>query len=383
MRLEFLLFGYREYSLESPKELINLALRHSYAAVMTRRGTVLLSLPSSRRLAAELSALGASAVGAPRGIGGLASAIPSHIPTVIALVFSLFIYFFSSDLVFDVRVSGNESISEEAVTEELRRAGFGVGSRWSKTDKNAVELAVLSASDTLAWISINREGRVAYVTVLELADVPPAPPTYPAANIVATRDCVIEEITVVKGTPVVRVGDTVRAGDLLISGIVESEGGTEYVMAEGVVRGSASEVVSTEIPREITESHPREGALAAFSIKIFDFNINILQSYGNLEGECAIIEENRNITLLGKRLPVSFTAKRYAEYDEITYALTDAQLPISAGKAHREDINTLLSGRDLLSIRTEGAFTDGGYLMQSLVVYSMEVGRVIEIKTEE
>ena len=382
-RLEFLLFGYIEYSLENPRELINLALRSGRTAVLTKRGNVTLSLPTARRLRADIARLGATPVGIPRGIGGIIYAIPTNIPTAVALLISLLIYFYSSDLVFDVRVSGNEAVSEEQILNELSAAGFGVGSRWSKTDKSAVELSVLSSSDTLAWISINEYGRIAYVTVIELDAVPKEEITYSAANIVATRDCVIEEITVTSGTPVVRVGDTVRAGDLLISGIIESEGGTEYVVAEGIVRGSTSERVSTEIPREITESFVREGALESFSVKIFNFNINILQSYGNLPEGCVIIEEKRNITLFGRRLPVSFIGKRCCEPYEITRTLSDAELPIMAAVAHNADVNSALSGRDLLSIRTSGGFTDVGYKMESLVVYSTEVGSVIEIKTEE
>ncbi len=383
MRLEYLLFGYREYRLDSARELINLALRHSRTATLTRRGTVIVSLPTARILKGEIIALGGLPVCNDRGIGGAICSVPSHIPTLIAALLSLFLYLFSGDLVFDVQISGNETVSEEQILAELSASGFGVGSRWSKTDRNAVELSVLRQSDTLSWISINREGRSASVTVMELADVPEPPPVYSAANIVADRDCVIEEITVIRGTPAVKVGDTVRKGDLLISGIVESEGGTEFVMAEGIVRGSSSESVITEISREYTESLTREGALAALTLKIFNFRINILQSYGNLPEGCAIIEEKQNITLLGKRLPVSVIRQKYAEREEIRHTLSDAELPLKAVKAHREDINSALSGRDLISVRTEGGFTDGGYKMQSLVVFSTEVGRVTEIKTEE
>ncbi len=383
MRLEYFLFGCREYSLDSPRELINLALSSSRTATLTPRGTVVLSIPTAKGLREQINALGAREVAKPRGIGGLIISLSRHIPTVGAVVISLFLCIFSSDLVFDVQISGNGRVSEEQIIAELDAAGFGVGSRWSKTDESAVELSVLQASDTLSWISINRRGRTAYVSVLELDSVPVAPPAFTAANIVASCDCVIEEITVLRGSAAVSVGDTVREGELLISGIVEGEGGTEYVMAEGIVRGTSSERITTEISRRSVEAVTREGTLAALSVKIFNFNINIFQSYGNLPEGCAIIEEKSNITLLGRRLPVTVVRGKYAYSEQSVRTLSDSELPIAAGNAHTERLNSALLGRDLISLKTEGEFTDGGYKMQSLAVYSAQVGRVVEIKTED
>ena len=382
-RLEYILFGYREYRTDDPRGVINLALKRGRTVRLTDKNTVITSLTTARILRHELSALGFVPIGAPRGIGGLIAQIPSHIPSVIALILATVIYFLSTDIVFDVRISGNNTVSEEQILNELSAAGFGVGSRWSKTNKNAVELSVLMQSDDIAWININREGRVAYVSLIELRDMPDPPPTYAAANIVAAEDCVIEEISVTRGTPVVKVGDTVRRGDLLISGIIEGEGGTEYAIAEGVVRGSSSLRLETKIDREYTETVTREGALATLTLKIFDFNINILQSYGNLPQGCVIIEEKSNITLLGRLLPISIVRGKYLEYGNTTRRLSDSELVEKVAMLHRGDINNTLVGRDLVSIRTDGRFTDGGYLLESLIVYSAEVGRVVEIKTED
>ena len=382
-RLEYLIFGYREYTSPCAREVINLALKYRRTATLTKSGGVILSLPSARILGAELCEIGATPVGVPRGIGGAIASIPSHIPSLVAFLLALFIYILSSDVVFELCVSGNETLTDEQITEQLRAAGFGVGSRISKTNKNAIELSVLRSSESLAWISINTRGRIAYVTVIESLGKAEESPTYTAANIVATRDCVIEEITVRRGTPMVSVGDTVRAGDLLISGVVEGAGGTEYVIADGVVRGSFSRTVLTETPRKYTESHTRGGALATITLKIFDFNINILQSYGNLGKGCVIIEENKCITLLGHCLPVSVTVGKYVETDTDTRILSDGEIVKLSNSTHRADILGSLSGADLISVRTSGKFTDDGYVMESLVVLSTEVGRVNEIITEE
>ena len=382
-RLEYILFGYREYTAPSHVDILNLALKNRRTAAITPRGGVIISLPTARILKNGLSDIGAVPIGSPRGIGGIIARIPSHIPTLVAVLISLFLYILSTDVVFELRISGNEKLSDGEITEALYTSGFGVGSRISKTNKNAIELAVLSTCDELAWISINTRGRTAYVTVIESVGTKADPPSLTAANIVATCDCVIEEITVKRGTPVVRVGDTVRAGDLLISGIIEGAGGTEYVVAEGVVRGSSSDSIVTNTPRIYTETTTRGGTLATVTLKFFNFNINILQSYGNLPTGCDIIEENKPITLLGRRLPVSLSIGKYVEYQTKTRTLSDGELVKLTAATHNGNILSSLSGSDLVSVRTQGGFTDGGYFMESLVVFSTDIGRVIEIKTED
>ena len=379
VRLEYILFGYCELALDSPRELLNLALRHSRSAAVTERGTVIISLPTARLLKKELEKLGVKRVGEPRGIGGAVIGVKSHVPSLVALLLAVFVYVYSCDLVFDVRVEGNESVSEEKIIAELESVGFGVGSRWSKTDRNAVELAVLDGSDTLAWISINRQGRVATVTVIELASGILPPEDNTPCNIVADRDCVIEEITVVSGTPAVKVGDTVRRGELLISGIVETERGTSYVKAEGTVRGRASESVTTEQERTVVKTELSEDGIATVALKILNFRINIFKSYGNQHGNYAIIESNKNIVANGVRLPVSIICGKYVLTHEWEQTLSDAELPSAAGLLHTERLNGFLDGKDLISIRTNGRYTDGGYLMESLVVYSAEVGRAVRI----
>lgn len=378
---ELWLFGYREYRSENPHEIINLALRHGKIATLTANGAVRLSLPAAHRLKSQLAAIGATPVGTPHGLGGAIIAARSHIPAVIVAILAIFLYILSHDVVFDVRVEGNELLSEEYITAQLEAVGFGVGSRWSKTDRGNVEIALLDASSDIAWISINREGRVATVRVIELSPGMSPPSTAPA-NIVADRDCVIEEITVVSGTPVVKVGDTVRRGDLLISGIVETANGTEYVRAEGSVRGTSSTTLTTEIGRTLTNTLTKDGGTAAFSVKIFNFRINIYKNYGNRQDDCAIIESNKNIMLRDTRLPVTLIYGKYAVTEEYTVTLTDADLPIYAGRTHSGELTDFLTDKDLVRIKTAGRFTDDGYVMESLVVYSTDVGRLAEIRME-
>ena len=379
---ELWLLGYREYRSERPRDILNLALRHGKIASLTANGAVRLSLPAAHRLKSQLADIGATSVGTPRGLGGTILAARSHIPTVIAVILAIFLYILSQDVVFDVRVEGNEQLTEEYITSQLQAVGFGVGSRWSKTDRNDIEIALLDTSADIAWISINREGRVATVRVIELSPGMSPPLTAPA-NIIADRDCVIEEITVVAGTPVVKVGDTVRRGDLLISGIVETANGTEYVRAEGTVRGTSSTTLTTNLGRTYTESSTTDGGRVSLAVKIFNFRINIYEKYGNCPNDCVIIESNKNIMLQSTRIPVTLIYGSYAVTEEYTVTLTDADLPIYAGRLHTAELGDFLTDKDLVRIRTGGRFTDDGYVMESLLVYSTDVGKIAEIRMEK
>ena len=140
--------------------------------------------------------------------------------------------------VWDIRIEreeGDSDFSSALILEELEEAGLAVGDRWSRIDRDGVETALLSSSSHIGWVSITRTGAVAHVKVREKTKFrgEPVAEEDGYANIVAAFDCVIEEITVVRGFAVVSVGDTVRAGDLLISGILPEEAGGGFCRAEG------------------------------------------------------------------------------------------------------------------------------------------------------
>ena len=243
----------------------------------------------------------------------------------------------------------------------------------------------MSSSD-IAWININRRGSVAYVTVAEKEQNPTDSGSTTGAgyaNIVAAADCVIEEITVTRGTPEVKVGDVVRAGDLLISGVMPLESGGGFCYAEGIVIGRISDTVTAEVERIHTVRNEKKDKLFSKTLKIFDFSVNIFKSYGNSSKEYDIIKDIDTFSLFGKaKLPIEVITEYTVTYDESEERYTDARLVAVASQRLNAKLINRLTLADLVGIRTYGDYTDTGYRISSDIVFLADVSRVLEFDIE-
>ena len=307
-------------------------------------------------------------------------------PLVFTAVFvALLITLLSSSVVWDVRIDGNERLADTEIERELERCGLEVGRPWWSLERSRIENELLSSCGDIAWININRRGSVAYVTVVEKENVGEniSESTGGYANIVASADCVIEEITVKRGVAVVKQGDTVRRGDLLISGALPEEAGGGFCFAEGTVTGRRSDTVSVAVEREYEKKSEKSKKIASLAIKIFNFSANIFKNYGNSGDECDIIKEIKTFSLFGKApLPLCISVEYAVEYSSERCEYTDAELVSVASARLSVLTETALSSSDLLKIRTHGTFTDTGYVMSNDLVYTTEVGEALGFDAE-
>ena len=148
-------------------------------------------------------------------------------------------------------MEGNESVTDGEIILALAEEGFEIGDFWFNIDKGEIETSFLLNNKKISWININRRGSVAYVKVIE-SDVNHSAPDDRTgySNIVASSDCVIEEITVKQGTAMVKPGDVVKKGDILVAGVMPSESGGGFCYADASVIGRVSDTVSVQIDRK-------------------------------------------------------------------------------------------------------------------------------------
>lgn len=314
------------------------------------------------------------------GIYGKIKAIKYKKTVVFSILFSLFLSFFSSLLVWDIRVEGNENIPSARIVLQLSDCGFKIGDFWFRKNKSEIEASFLLNSSDISWININKRGTVAYVKVIENEtkgnDSAIDTPSY--ANIVATDDCVIEEITVISGVPVVKPGDVVKKGDLLISGMLPDDIGGGFCAASGNVVGRISDTISVDVAREYVHKEEKNNKLCSLSIDLFNFSVNIFKLYGNFINECDIIEHEKNFALAADaKLPFSISSSYIKQYDFKNKTYSDEEIVSVASSRLNSLVITRLATADLIKIRTYGLFTDTGYQMSSDVVFLSDVGEIL------
>ena len=378
-RLDEYIFGYSKGRVapEDIPRLTGVLLRLGICSEVSGEGKFTLRQRDRARFVSYATAKLRFELSEPLGLYGFFVRHRRRYGMLAGLLVSALILFLSSGLVWDVRISGNDRLSEYEIEDMLADCGLRVGASWRDLDKNALEARLLGGNPDVAWISVNRRGTVAHVELIESENVgyvENAVPRY--SNIVAECDGVIEEITVKSGSAAVKVGDVVRAGDILISGIVESEGRVHLCRAEGTVRATNAVDLSAEVPAVRTERVPIRQKIAKIRIILFNFSINIFKNYGNSENDCDIIEEIREFALFDKfRLPISLAVSHRYEYTESSVSLSKDEMTAYARRELDGRIFTMFKDADVIKLRTDGEFTDGGYRLTTRVVYSTDIGR--------
>lgn len=384
MGIDLYIFGYRLISCDEPMlpRLVNAFLNIGINARHIGGCTYAIRESDFKSFRAYAGGRVRYTASEPEGAPRLLSYLKENIHTVIALLFGIFLSLFLSRVVWDVRVTGNERLGTDEIVGMLEDVGVGVGSFWAITDTERAEADLLLMSEELAWVQINRRGTVLYVEVREREGGKDgiSAPTYASSNIVASRSGVIEEITVKSGFAVVKAGDVVKEGDLLIMGVQSGVGGSEFVRAEGrVIARSVGEISATANRKEEKESLG-EQRQTSLTLRLFGLSLNIFKNYGNSPDRCVIIDDEEDCLLLGKyKLPISLRREYALEIlnEQVTH--TDSELPELASARLTERIGELLGESDLIKIRTEGEYTDDGYVLRADYVYSAEIGREVEI----
>lgn len=387
VRIDGLIFGYRHIKVEARDvaEAASLLLRAKINARISPDGVLVLRERDANKMRDLFCGKIAYSESPILGVLGKIKSIKHKVGLITALIFSAFLLILSSNIVWDIRVEGNEKIPDSIIAYTLSKNGFSVGDFWWGVDRSEVEAAVLTDEDDLSWININRRGAVAYVTVKEKEKTEDDGTVIRGyANIVAETDCVIEEISVKRGTAAVKVGDSVKAGDLLISGVMETESGFDLCHAEGRIVGRVSDTVESFVKRESKVSISKEKEVRSVTVKIFGFCINIFKRYGKQTEECVIIEEISDFSLFGKcRLPIWVSVSSAVTENEAALHYTDEELVNVA----TDRLNSLTAARlascDLVRIRTFGEYTDDGYVIKNEIVFLKEVGKTAEFSLKE
>lgn len=332
----FFFCGYETLSCDAPYRtaLLNLCFREqiTYREMLTQEdGSLLLtvSLRSAKRLRALCRASGI--VLKRHSLGGLpriAVRYRKRVGFILGCLTALFLLLLSERFVWDIRVSGNQSMTREDVVRELNSCGFGIGSYIPDVETLVLENRVLIASDRISWISVTLDGTVANVQIIEHTQAPAGEDLSRPANLIATADGQIEYVELLRGNAVVTAGQAVKKGELLVSGIYDTTGGGyRYTRAAGKVMARTERTVCVEIPYVDTKKVYEEEKCREIVLNFFGFSIKIFKSTGNLPLECDIIEKVNFLDCFGgARIPVGVTCTlaRCYRNEPITYTQTEA-----------------------------------------------------------
>ncbi len=143
----------------------------------------------------------------------------------------------AATFIWEVRVVGNARVPESIVLHAVSKSGARPFVRRRDLDMTAIASAANAADERIAWAGAKLQGARLIIEVVE-SDQEPRLLEEGPADIVAAKDGVVGDITVLEGVARVAKDSAVRQGDVLISGTIEHEWTPErQVRARGEIIG--------------------------------------------------------------------------------------------------------------------------------------------------
>ena len=249
---------------------------------------------------------------------------------IFALFFVLILMaiFTLSNFIWNIEITGNETIPKEEIQQMLEKHHFAIGScKIGLQTKNIIEQIRLERDD-IAWVGIEIKGTNAIVKIVEADLKPDIIPEEEYCNLIATKEGMIVKVTAQNGTPLVKEGDLVTKGSILVGGWLEGKyTGTRYVHANGEVQAKVWYSQKVEVPLKQVKKVKTGNEENKYSVKINNFEINLSKGVSKFQNYDTI-ETSKKLKLFSDfYLPIEIHEKIYQEYEEqeITYTVEEAK----------------------------------------------------------
>lgn len=232
------------------------------------------------------------------------------------ILITLFLSVFLPTRVLFVRVAGNSSVPGRYILDEAQKCGISFGATRGVVRSEKVKNKLLGAIPELSWVGINTSGFVATISVKEKS-IPQEPEiSNNICSIVASRDGVIQEMTVIKGIGMCKTGQTVKAGQVLISGYEDLGILVRATTAAGEVEAQTLREIEVVTPVFTTYRGKEQVRQTKYSIIIGKKQINLYKDSGISDTSCVKICRVYNVQLPGDlSLPFCLIAEDWIYYD--------------------------------------------------------------------
>ena len=213
----------------------------------------------------------------------------------------------SSVLIWDIRITGNETVPKEEILRSLEKNGVRRGTWGLSVNGEDIRNHMLLDIPELSWAAVNVSGCRADVQVRERRPAPALLDRKAPCNIVARRSGLVLDMQAWGGVPQVLEGMSVAEGQLLISG-VEDTGtfGTRFTAGLGRVEGRTWYTLTANVSltgqgKRYTGAEKRLHSLIFGSRRIKFFANSSIDSV-----QCDKITTRTPVSLLGMTLPVTW-----------------------------------------------------------------------------
>ena len=246
-------------------------------------------------------------------------------PVLVAgLAFLFLLMLYLPTRIFFVRVEGTESIPAQLIIERAQACGIGFGASRREVRSERMKNALLEAIPELQWAGINTAGCVAVISVQERSTAAEEEQTKGVSSIVALRDGIINEITVLRGNALCKVGQAVKEGQVLVSGYTDCGIFIKAETAKAEIMAQTLHSLKTVTP----VSHTKRGAVVkeeiSYSLRVGKNIINFCKDSGISDTTCVKMYKEDYLTLPGGfQLPIALVTEHLVYYENEACDVSD------------------------------------------------------------
>ena len=238
-----------------------------------------------------------------------------------------------SNFVWNIEITGNNTIANEELMQTLKEEGLTIGVLKGKVDTKEIVSKMRLNRNDLAWIGIEINGTNAIVKVVEADKKPEIIPEDEYCNIVATKAAMITKVNAINGTPLVKEGDIVKENTPLVGGWLEGKyTGIRYVHANGSVEGKVWYTEKQKIELKQVVASKNGNSETKYSLRLNNFIINFYKTLSKFQ-KYDTIEESKKLKLFSDfYLPIEIVKKT-------NYELVDEEISYEKEEAKQEAVN--------------------------------------------
>ena len=263
-----------------------------------------------------------------------------------------------SNFIWNIEIESDADIPKEEILELAQSEGLEIGKRKGAIDTKAVINKIRLERDDISWVGIEIDGTNATIKLVKADEKPEIINDDEYCNIVADKNAMILKVSAQNGTPLVKEGDIVTNGDVIVAGWMEGKyTGKQYVHAQAEIQAKVWYTTTEKVYLQETKKVETGEAKSSYSVKINNFQINLLKTLPKFE-KYDTIEENKKLKLFSNfYLPFELVKYTYKEYKEeqVVHSIEEAkQIGIDRAK---ESLQEKIDGKEILDkqvkVRTE------------------------------
>lgn len=197
--------------------------------------------------------------------------IKSNLAIIITSMLLICSFFVLNNFVLQIRIYGLENLTSSEVLKVLDDFGYERGKFKSDYDLDGIEKVLTSNLDKISFASAVIKGNTLIVNINEKIDNSDF--IYDYKPIIAPFNCIIEEISLLSGTAMFKVGDVVKKSENIISPYIYYQDNSKiYVPAKATIKAYVEVSNYVEVDKTISSEEKK---------KIIEENINKLYNEFN------------------------------------------------------------------------------------------------------